>query len=1277
MTDASILKIEDIPDFASINALRNKLWSGRDFGQVSIMVGAGFSRNADPIAQDIQPFPDWYTLADKMIEDLYPKSKYTPEQIDYLKRDYGGISGIMRLAEEYVIAHGRSALDNFIKQSIPDEKYSPGALHKSLLSLPWSDVFTTNYDTLLERTKVEDYSYSLVLSISDISVAVKPRIVKLHGTLPSTRPFIITEEDYRTYPKKFSPFVNLVQQSIMENNLVLIGFSGNDPNFLAWAGWVRDNLGTAAPNLYLCGVLDLTPSKRRLFESMKVNIIDLAPLVPNDLSHQKSRHYEAIKVLLDFLHSGNKDFGWDLEGGGFSPRNENIREILEDVKIWTKQRQHYPGWIICPFSKRRELWNRTKAWITPIIRSIDEIEHPVILYSIYELWWRLDKSLLPLTKEIFEVIEKAISSYNPFPEIIDIKNSSYTPISKPDWDWNKIHEIWIELVFILLQDARYQFEEKRFNDIRTSLEKVCQTNEVWRHKLQYEKVLFNYNTLNIKGFESNLLAWPQSEGAQFSMIKKAALLAEFGEIREAQNIVESIITTIRENKTRSKNNYRSDSEEAWGLILMRFIKTALSPITIGTEEERKIFKRRWDILKRTDNDPWLEFELQKSLIDSSELAKYKYKPLLKRYGFDPNTESTTISWKESEPLFWVSYKYLRLFEEGAVPYYCASVNYSKEDTAQAICSIGPFYHKWAICALIRLSGEKYLDWLNRVRTLVMPQDDITHLFDIMMRLVNDTLERLYKFYESDIMSRYISSLYFMNGAFELLSRLVFRLNSEQKNKLFELIMNLFYCEPLRKIDNLHATFRNLVIRFLECMEPRELVNRLPDFVKLPIPGINGYHVKYQEHWPDPFFYLDLPEDVNARNIIDMTAIEPYVNSHIVFIKSDHQNARDRAILRIFILYINKLLSENQVKDFSRALWHNADSESQMPKMGMLKASAILYFKNFDDIDPINIFRKHVASLEFRNFSSGSVSIGGQDPLLEAINSGSRGLFDTEDWKIKWDQETLILIIRKFSMWWKNNRNILMPKKDNDNQWPTAFSEATNYLNDLLNVLARCIMPFLKAEDIMESDKEIMTSIYRDMDELHVNNLQIIPFSVLFEERSSTDIVSALKEGMASNSETKKRSALLGIIYWLAGKRHNNMLHDIGRAEKELIYADLYRIIKNNERLDDLTFKIISAYIRNYTDDVTDDDIHKITLTLELLKDNVYIPEFEAALKADNIIEQQQIENLQQLEAIAKLCNGLKYICHIKGITEPTVLAHYKQIIDSIPLPEIKRAWART
>lgn len=91
-------------------------------------------------------------------------------------------------------------------------------MHVKILELNWNDVFTTNYDTLLERA-INNISirksYKILLSQNDLPGSTRPRIIKLHGSISNAKPYIICEEDYRTYPIKYAPFVNTVQQSML------------------------------------------------------------------------------------------------------------------------------------------------------------------------------------------------------------------------------------------------------------------------------------------------------------------------------------------------------------------------------------------------------------------------------------------------------------------------------------------------------------------------------------------------------------------------------------------------------------------------------------------------------------------------------------------------------------------------------------------------------------------------------------------------------------------------------------------------------------------------------------------------------------------------------------------------------------------------------------------------------------------------------------------------------------------------------------------------------
>ena len=119
-----------------IDEIANSLVSGH----AAILVGAGFSRNADPANDTVKSkMPMWNGLIDQFCEKL---------DIDEEHRKY---LNTLTVAQEIEEAYGRAFLDDAIRKTMADDDYKPSDIHVDLMSLPWSDVFTTNYDTLLER----------------------------------------------------------------------------------------------------------------------------------------------------------------------------------------------------------------------------------------------------------------------------------------------------------------------------------------------------------------------------------------------------------------------------------------------------------------------------------------------------------------------------------------------------------------------------------------------------------------------------------------------------------------------------------------------------------------------------------------------------------------------------------------------------------------------------------------------------------------------------------------------------------------------------------------------------------------------------------------------------------------------------------------------------------------------------------------------------------------------------------------------------------------------
>ena len=131
-------KISGLSDYPAIKKLASALhqFDANQHG-AAIMIGAGFSRSAAWHVSGEKKMPLWKEFTEKLIMELNPNDKDL------------SFSDPLRVAEEYSAYFGPAALNNRIRYEIDDDAWRTGDLYKSLLELPWSEVMTTNWDTLL------------------------------------------------------------------------------------------------------------------------------------------------------------------------------------------------------------------------------------------------------------------------------------------------------------------------------------------------------------------------------------------------------------------------------------------------------------------------------------------------------------------------------------------------------------------------------------------------------------------------------------------------------------------------------------------------------------------------------------------------------------------------------------------------------------------------------------------------------------------------------------------------------------------------------------------------------------------------------------------------------------------------------------------------------------------------------------------------------------------------------------------------------------------------
>ena len=563
-----------------------------------VMVGSGFSRNAVSKRPSLITPPTWQDLAAGMLPQLYPPTKG--------RRTNAGThnaltSDVVRLAQEYEAAFGKPALHRHLRTKIRNGDFVPGEAHMRLLSLRWRDVFTTNWDTLLEKAapSIVERHYSLVRSTDEIPLATRPRIVKLHGSVDARFPLICTEEDYRTYPARFAPFVNTVQQAMMENLVVLIGFSGDDPNFLHWSGWVRDNLGVSAPKIYLAGWLDLTVHRRRMLESRNIVPIDLAGHPKASKWRRRPRHVRhayATEWILRSLEYGQQ---YDISSWPSSPhrpveeiprhlqplpmktinvpkaeprRGPEVRKSPEGklhavralIDAWSYNRTRtYPGWLSVP-SDVRGFVISIRDRVESILGVLPQLETVERLRVIHELVWRWEIELEPIS-EIEPSSQKLLEAARDALAQIDCPHQEIDGKAAPDADWTAIAQSWVAVNLALATAARFRFEEEDFNRRLSAASWFQDGNRDIENRIHHERCLWSLFALDFEKLEDLLDKWQMKDCDPAWMMRKAALLYEIGRDSEARELNTKALHDAR-SVPDSDTDVAAKSREAWALL---------------------------------------------------------------------------------------------------------------------------------------------------------------------------------------------------------------------------------------------------------------------------------------------------------------------------------------------------------------------------------------------------------------------------------------------------------------------------------------------------------------------------------------------------------------------------------------------------------------------------------------------------------------------------------------------------------------------------------------
>ena len=1153
--------IDMFPDQSHIDRVRDALWSRYGSGS-SVLVGSGFSRCALKAGAAVGELPTLREVACKMTDKLYPLG------------DRGGSKGgntgtaatnnLLSLAQEYETSFGRSDLHGFLQQLVRDEDFKPGDAHEKLLRLPWRDVFTTNWDTLLERARsqVVDRAYNVVRDMDEIPLSNRPRIVKLHGSLPAQFPLIFTEEDYRTYPTRFAPFVNTVQQAMMETVFCLIGFSGNDPNFLHWSGWVRDNLGALAPKIYLAGWLDLPPHRRRMLEDRGVVPIDLARHPRAHKWPEHLRHKYATEWVLSTLERGQPYDVTDwpsplnqpdpvppdyldpiVEVTSEQPKDEPVaktevdhRDLDEVVSrtldIWAHNRKLYPGWLVFPAGEEREsLRRRTDDWERHILRSLSDLMPVERLNAVRELVWRREILLEPISSNLESAAEDVLGS-------IDCQGRTINGVADTRIDWSTVREVWRTIALALVTAARFRFDADLFTKRTEALEPFLSDDLDLHYQLRQERCLWAIYSMDFETLESLLEHWTVKDCDPIWMIRKAALLWELERNDEAADLVKHALDAIRSMPV-ADVSVAGPSREGWALW---------SAITMDNRQE---FRKRWDELAALKCDSMLEIDLVARQIgrsrESQEVPTFDLATRRRRV--------QTLSFSSVKPELAV-YRAIRLSEVAGLPLatkhpealvrFVVASDILKSAAEELARSQSELAIRLVLRACASETDKTLMRVLSRTRIALVQDDSVRRLAEDCKKVIDYGLPR-----------RWVERI---RVALEVLSRLVLRLGTESVLDAFDYALE-FYRNRQHQLAShfwISIPLQDLLNRAWEALPQDQRERRAIDLLGAPIVGLDGFTAQVPEGYSDPGELVNRDSETLLldRNDETETQWRDIVNLLIRALRADG-GPRRRAVTRLVPMVGKDLLTEAETSEVADALWaaEHTPADSLPGSTSCLDWVFLILPEPEPRLAAQRFRRKWLAG---RAVKSRLNVTGSGDTVTVSIGDSPNDPIQLEDslWNVGVAIAGLRAHGRSFELTDAEHSHVVGLVS----QWATASITSSPdipiqiYMSGSARLAIQGLVPILSGIDVPEPDGERLYEKLKKLTELGIPGFELMHALVKAIPDSFDELLTWLRMGLASDDENLVTSATSGLRSWLAASvdegaslRHppDDLLREIG------------------------------------------------------------------------------------------------------------------------------------
>jgi hypothetical protein len=1087
---------------------------------------------------------------------------------------------------------------------------------------------------------------------------------------------------------------------LLENSFVLIGFSGDDPNFLAWTGWIRDELGGNHAPIYLVGHLCLDSAERSLLAHRRVTPIDLSPVFAG-IQPPNGVHAGSIEWFLNSLSAGRpaRPEKWpELDQGSLSapvshppivdagvvvpdavdglripPGPLDAKTVANVIARWRFERQHYPGWLVAPEQKRTRLWRETRVWIEPLTNfaAAQPVADCILLFR--EVNWRLETSMVPFCTEWAALFQKALD------ELFDSLTRGVSVAPAPDalaterTSNSELADAWLEVAFGLLRDARESYDASRWHELKGKIDKVVQQRCQYSDRNHYETALWAMWNVERERAKAIISHWQPSPHSPLAVMRKAGLLAELDEVGEARTILRTALLKIRRALRTQGQNIEILSLEGWCTFLLFVVESSLDfTKRSGVLNE---FWERWEELKAWDCSPWTHTEYLEEALSAPPPQVQEFAEEI--HGFDPGQVTFSTHWggDDIRP-FLPGFACIRLYEQAGVPIRLPMVNFGGDALKNACRWVSRFTGFWSPALLIRAGKVGDLtrgDFLSRAQVYVMDPALAKRLYTWCLQILQRELASL-----TGLVAMGSAQESILEVLPEVLSRLAFKVDAAELRRTFPLVLYLHNKPGIRSHIRLHNCCDLWFQRLFHAANDDLLLEWLSDLLRGSLPGEGARgHALGSDAWPDPMRHFQNVRVAAAKEIgPDLLAkVRDATDWLLTRAASEPSEGIRRAIGRLICVYQYdaRLMSTEQQRQLGELLWSRRASNG-LPDLPGFLVFGFLNLPAPATIDITSIIKNYILTLTSHGafsrdaYGRTSITVGPwEQPFILEASFASKPILQLAGearGRVEWTQQEAKQLYQKSRDWWANDKQAF----ESSGRQAFALSGTNPILNTLTRLgdfVARVVVPSMEQGD--ENGWQELLGWLQEVRSVGGFPTVALPYILLKRPAEAETFAGIIIDDLGSDDEGGVGAAAKATRHWL----HLSAMGRIPAPPPNMLMGLIERVIFRRKAGVTSCLRQLAHLVIERPEVITPPQAALVSACLVPWHYATVLP-----VPRETIGDFPEAERLDLRVLIGRLAGALKiwWMRSAPEEPEPPAVALWRDLCASDPLPEIRRAF---